>query len=124
MNNKFREERPLFWYGSNNKTFSRTLGYKQQKMNDLFRVYENRLEQCFDGKIVQCCQQYCSALLYPIAGSAILLTTSNNMGSTAWLILVSSTLNRLIIFFHVVTRRSPAPQQTTLCNPKLATSYH
>ena len=32
------------------------------------RVVENRIEQCLAAHIVQCCQQYCSALLHPIAG--------------------------------------------------------
>ena len=32
------------------------------------RVVENRIEQRFAAHIVQCCQQYCSALLHPIAG--------------------------------------------------------
>ena len=31
------------------------------------QVVENRIEQCC-AHIVQCCQQYCSALLHPIAG--------------------------------------------------------
>ena len=29
---------------------------------------ENRMQQCCWGNIVQCCQQYCSALLHLIAG--------------------------------------------------------
>ena len=32
------------------------------------RVVENRIEQCCAAHIVQCCQQYCSALLHLIAG--------------------------------------------------------
>ena len=32
------------------------------------RVVENRMEQCCAAHIVQCCQQYCPALLHPIAG--------------------------------------------------------
>ena len=35
----------------------------QQKTHNLFRVDENSLEQCCAAHIVQCCQQYCSALL-------------------------------------------------------------
>ena len=32
------------------------------------RVVENRIEQYCAAHIVQCCQQYCLALLHPIAG--------------------------------------------------------
>ena len=35
----------------------------QQKTHNLFRVDLNSLEQCCAAYIVQCCQQYCSALL-------------------------------------------------------------
>ena len=38
------------------------------KTHNLFRVDENSLEQCCVAHIVQCCQQYCSALLHLIAG--------------------------------------------------------
>ena len=38
------------------------------KTHNLFRVDENSLEQCCAAHIVQCCQQYCSALLHLIAG--------------------------------------------------------
>ena len=31
-------------------------------------VIENKIEQCCAAHIIQCCQQYCSALLHPIAG--------------------------------------------------------
>ena len=34
----------------------------------LFQVDENSLEQCCAANIVQCCQQYCSALLHMIQG--------------------------------------------------------
>ena len=45
-------------------------------------VNENRIEQCFAAHIVQCCQQYCSALLYLTQQYCpILLTTMNNVGS-------------------------------------------
>ena len=40
----------------------------QQKSHNLFRVDENSIELCFAAHIVQCCQQYCSALLHLIAG--------------------------------------------------------
>ena len=56
------------------------------------RVVENRIEQCCAARIVQCCQQYCSALLHPIAGwiqvlnivvvYSVLLKTLNNVGTT------------------------------------------
>ena len=32
------------------------------------RVVENRIEQYCAAHIVQCCQQYCLALLHPLAG--------------------------------------------------------
>ena len=54
------------------------------KMINLFRVDENRIEQCFAAHIVQCCQQHCSALLHPIQAQqycSVLLTTMNNVGS-------------------------------------------
>ena len=38
------------------------------KTHNLFTVDENSLEQCCAAHIVQCCQQYCSALLHLIAG--------------------------------------------------------
>ena len=38
------------------------------KTHNLFRVDENSLEQCCAAHIVQCCQQYCSALLNLTAG--------------------------------------------------------
>ena len=38
------------------------------KTHNLFRVDENSLEQCCAAHIVQCCQQYCSALLHLTAG--------------------------------------------------------
>ena len=38
------------------------------KTHNLFRVDKNSLEQCCAAHIVQCCQQYCSALLHLIAG--------------------------------------------------------
>ena len=34
------------------------------KAHNLFRVDKNSLEQCCAAHIVQCCQQYCSALLH------------------------------------------------------------
>ena len=36
--------------------------------SNLFRAIENSIEQCFATNIVQCCQQYCSALLHLVAG--------------------------------------------------------
>ena len=41
------------------------LGTQKKKRHNLFRVDENSLEQCCAAHIVQCCQQYCSALLSP-----------------------------------------------------------
>ena len=38
------------------------------KTHNLFRVDENSLEQCCAAHIVQCCQQFCSALLHLTAG--------------------------------------------------------
>ena len=41
----------------------------QQKMNNLLRVDENSIEQCFTARAVQCCQQCCFlSLLHLIAG--------------------------------------------------------
>ena len=40
----------------------------QPKVHNLFRVVKNSIEQCCAAHIVQCCQQYCSALLRLIAG--------------------------------------------------------
>ena len=37
--------------------------YTRPKTHRLFRVDENSIEQCCAAHIVQCCQQYCSALL-------------------------------------------------------------
>ncbi len=54
------------------------------KKTNLFRLDENRIEQCFTAHIVQCCQQYCSALLHLIQAQqycSTLLTTMNNVGS-------------------------------------------
>ena len=34
----------------------------RQKTHNLFRADDNSLEQCCAAHIVQCCQQYCSAL--------------------------------------------------------------
>ena len=45
----------------------------QQKMNNLFRVDENRLEQCFAAHIVQGFQQYCLALLHLIQAQQYLI---------------------------------------------------
>ena len=42
------------------------IAYTQQKMNNLFRVDEIRIEQCFAAHIVHSCQQYSSALLHMI----------------------------------------------------------
>ena len=38
------------------------------KNYELQQVVENRIEQCCAAHIVQCCQQYCSALLHLTAG--------------------------------------------------------
>ena len=38
------------------------------KTPNLFRIDETNLEQCCAAHIVQCCQQYCSALLHLIVG--------------------------------------------------------
>ena len=51
----------------------------QQKTHNLFRVDENNLEQCCAAYNVQCCQQYCLALLrliHPKQYSSIM----NNVG--------------------------------------------
>ena len=40
----------------------------QQKTHNLFGAFEKSIEQCFAAHIVQCCQQYCSALLHLIVG--------------------------------------------------------
>ena len=40
----------------------------QQKLHNLFGAVENSIEQYFGANIVQCCQQYCSALLDLIIG--------------------------------------------------------
>ena len=53
-------------------------------MNNLFRVDENRIEQCFAAHIVHSCQQYSSALLHLIQAQqhcSILATVQNNVGS-------------------------------------------
>ena len=42
--------------------------YYTAKNYELQQVVENRIEQCCAAHIVQCCQQYCSALLHLIAG--------------------------------------------------------
>ena len=38
------------------------------KKYHLFKVVENRMQQCCAAHIVRSCQQYCSALLHLIAG--------------------------------------------------------
>ena len=38
------------------------------KNYDLFKVVENRMQQCCAAHIVHSCQQYCSALLSLITG--------------------------------------------------------
>ncbi len=40
----------------------------RQKNYHLFKVVENRMQQCCAAHIVHSCQQYCSALLHLIAG--------------------------------------------------------
>ena len=49
----------------------------------LFTIEKTRIEQCFAVHIVQCCQQYCSAL-FPLIQArqycSILFTTMNNVG--------------------------------------------
>ena len=37
--------------------------YTQRKTHNLFRVDENSIEQCCAAHVVQCCQQYCLALM-------------------------------------------------------------
>ena len=44
-------------------SFTLMTSHTQQKTHNLFRVDENSREQCCAAHIVQCCQQYCSALL-------------------------------------------------------------
>ena len=48
------------------------------KTHNLFRVDENSLEQCCAAHIVQCCQQYCSALLHLIVTAGYCNFTLNN----------------------------------------------
>ena len=45
-----------------------TLGTYTPKNYDLFKVVENRMQQCCAAHIVHSCQQCCSALLSLIAG--------------------------------------------------------
>ncbi len=56
--------------------------YTRQKWSTCSGLMKTcRIEQCFAVHIVQCCQQYCSALLHPIQAQqhcSILLTTMNN----------------------------------------------
>ena len=72
----------------------------------LFKVVENRMQQCCAAHIVHSCQQYCSALLslnQPAircnnAERTILLMTMNNVGSTTLLHPVFNNLEQVIIF--------------------------
>ena len=57
--NKFKKQ-PTY---ENQACCARGQVITQQKTHNLFRVDENSLEQCCAAHIVQCCQQYCSALL-------------------------------------------------------------
>ena len=42
--------------------------YTAKNEQPVLRPDENSNEQCFVAYIVQCCEQYCSALLHLIAG--------------------------------------------------------
>ena len=73
--------------------------------HNLFRVDENSLEQCCAAHIVQCCQQYCSALL-SLNQQAIRCNNAEQYCWQHWTMwaaqhcsrLFSSTQNRLCVF--------------------------
>ena len=68
-------------------------------MNNRFGADENRLEQCFAANIVQCCQQYCSVLMWAAKHCSMLFSSGQNRLFIFCCVLQIYTTSQRYIFF-------------------------